>query len=133
MARKPSTTLTDVENTIMEVLWHKGEASVHDVLEGLSGKKKQAYTTVQTLLGILKDKGFVVQRKQGRAFLYKPLVSRAEARSVALKHLIGSAFGGSTSALAQHLLKDSDIDEGELNSLEQAIEAAIKAKENADG
>ncbi|MBT5073883.1 MAG: BlaI/MecI/CopY family transcriptional regulator [Kordiimonadaceae bacterium] len=130
MARQPSTILTEAENRIMEVLWKQGEASVQNVVDAISSQKKQAYTTIQTFLGIMKDKGFVDQRKEGRAFLYRPLLSRAQARTQALKHLIGSAFGGSTSALAQHLLKDSDIDEGEISALEQAIDTAIKLEEN---
>ncbi len=133
MARPPSSTLTDAESRIMEVLWKKGEATVQQVVDILSAEKNHAYTTIQTFLGILKDKGFVDTRKEGRAFLYRPLLSRSDARTLALKHLIGSAFGGSTSALAQHLLKDSDIDEDEISILEQAIESAIQAKENDNG
>ncbi|HRW29911.1 MAG: BlaI/MecI/CopY family transcriptional regulator [Alphaproteobacteria bacterium] len=132
MARKASSTLTEAESRIMDVLWQKGEASVHDVIEATTDEKKQAYTTVQTFLGILKDKGFVEARKEGRAFLYRPLLSRAAARTQALKHLIGNAFGGSPSALAQHLLKDSDIDEIEIATLEQAIEQALSKKESDD-
>lgn len=130
MARKPSSTLTEAESRIMDVLWKKGEASVHDVVDGISNETKQAYNTIQTILGILKGKGLVETRKEGRAFLYRPLMSRGEARTQALKQLIGSAFGGSSSALAQHLLKDSDIDEGEISALEQVIEAAIENKDN---
>ncbi|MBT5187279.1 MAG: BlaI/MecI/CopY family transcriptional regulator [Kordiimonadaceae bacterium] len=125
MARRPSSTLTEAENRIMEVLWQLGEASVREVMDAISQDKEQAYTTVQTFLGILKDKGFVEQIKNGRAFSYRPLLSRAEARNQALKHLVGSVFGGSTSALAQHLLKDSDIEADELSILEAAIDAAI--------
>ena len=110
----------------------KGEASVHDVMDASPGENKLAYTTIQTFLGIMKDKGFVETRKEGRAFLYRPLISRGEARTQALKHLISSAFGGSPTALAQHLLKDSDIDADEISVLEQAIEAAIARKERGN-
>ncbi len=133
MARQTSSILTNAENRIMEILWQRGEASVQGVMDSLSSETDPAstlaYTTIQTFLGILKDKGFVDHRKQGRAFIYRPLVSRVDARTQALKHLIGSVFGGSTSALAQHLLKDSDIDSQEMASLEQAIATAIEKKE----
>ncbi|MBL4603929.1 MAG: BlaI/MecI/CopY family transcriptional regulator [Emcibacteraceae bacterium] len=132
MARQPSQKLTDAENRIMEILWKKGEASVHDVMDASPSENKLAYTTVQTFLGIMKDKGFVETRKEGRAFLYRPLISRGEARTQALKHLISSAFGGSPTALAQHLLKDSDIDADEISVLEQAIETAIARKERGN-
>jgi len=117
----------------MEVLWNQGEASVNDVMQFMSTEADQsaplAYTTVQTFLGILQDKGFINHRKQGRAFVYSPLISRVEARTQALKHLVGSVFGGSTTALAQHLFKDSDIDPGEMASLEQAIATAMEKKD----
>ncbi|MCC3860350.1 BlaI/MecI/CopY family transcriptional regulator [Pseudemcibacter aquimaris] len=129
MARKTSNTLTDAESRIMDVLWQQKEASVRDVMDGISGETNQAYNTIQTILGILKEKGFVDTRKEGRAFLYRPLISRGEARNQALKQLIGNAFGGSTAALAQHLFKDSDIHEGEISALEQVLEKAIQEKE----
>lgn len=130
MPRKPSSTLTEAESRIMDVLWQQGEASVSDVVDGISNETKQAYNTIQTILGILKDKGIVKMRKEGRAFLYQPLMSRGEARARALRQLISNTFGGSPSTLAQYLLKDSDIDDGEISTLEQVIKIAIENKDN---
>eukprot|EP00389_Voromonas_pontica_P002046 GDKH01003048.1.p1 GENE.GDKH01003048.1~~GDKH01003048.1.p1 ORF type:complete len:55 (-),score=7.79 GDKH01003048.1:127-291(-) len=53
MARNKSNQLTDGEQSIMEVLWESGEASVRDITDELSKEKKTAYTTVQTLCKIL--------------------------------------------------------------------------------
>ncbi len=130
MARRPLKTLTEAESRIMEVLWTLGKANVRDVMDAMTGGKEQAYTTVQTFLGILKNKGIIEQCKDGRAFIYTPLLSRAEGRNRALKHLVESVFGGSTSALAQHLLNSNDFNAEEITTLEQAIDTAIEERDN---
>ena len=53
MARKKSTTLTDVELRLMNVLWEQGPSTVSDVQKALPKKERAAYTTVLTMLRIL--------------------------------------------------------------------------------
>src|SRR5438045_297962 len=81
MPRKKTLTLTNAEHRIMEVIWAKGSATVADVVEALNGK--DAYTTILTLMTILKGKGYLSSRKEGRAFVFvdsagpmPPLVTR---------------------------------------------------------
>ncbi|MGH8496077.1 MAG: BlaI/MecI/CopY family transcriptional regulator [Gammaproteobacteria bacterium] len=122
MARKQSPILTEGELEIMEVLWDRREASVRDVTEALSGRRPVAYNTVLTMLRILKDKSYAAYRKEGRAFIYYPLITRREARSRALRNLIGSFFDGSAVALAQNLVDDTEIDLAELERLQSKID-----------
>jgi predicted transcriptional regulator len=122
MARPKSDVLTDGEQRIMRVLWDRKEASVRDVTEALNETSPVAYNTVLTLLRILTDKGYVQPRQEGRAFVYRTLVSRNEARSQALKKLVGQFFEGSPTALAQHLLKNSDLSVEELDAIKLEIE-----------
>lgn len=121
MARKRSPILTEGELEIMEVLWDRREASVREVTDALSQRRTVAYSTALTMLRILKDKSYAAYRKEGRAFIYYPLVSRREARSRALRNLIGSFFGGSAEALAQNLVDDTEIDLAELERLQSEI------------
>ncbi|TMP96357.1 MAG: BlaI/MecI/CopY family transcriptional regulator, partial [Verrucomicrobia bacterium] len=74
MPRKKTLTLTNAEHRIMEVIWAKGSATVADVVEALNGK--DAYTTILTLMTILKGKGYLSSRKEGRAFVFVPKVDR---------------------------------------------------------
>lgn len=126
MPRTQSPTLTPGELRIMEVLWARNEASVREVTEALSGQQPLAYNTVLTMLRILHDKGYADYRKEGRAFIYAPLVSRGEARSAALKHLIANFFNGSPEALAQNLVDDTELDLAELERLQQLVERGDK-------
>ena len=74
MPRKKTLTLTNAEHRIMEVIWAKGSATVAEVVEALNGK--DAYTTILTLMTILKGKGYLSSRKEGRAFVFVPRVDR---------------------------------------------------------
>ena len=127
MARKPTPTLTDGELKIMEVLWEREEGTVRAVVDALAGDRAVAYSTVQTMLGILCEKGFADYRKEGRAFVYAPLVGRQEARRTALRHMLRQFFGGSSTALAQSLLDEQEIDLIELERLQQRVRQAGKA------
>ena len=122
MARKQSPTLTEGELKVMSVLWDREEASVREVTDALSEQQPVAYSTALTMLRILNDKGYAAYRKEGRAFVYYPLVSRQEARSHALRHLIAKFFNGSPEALAQNLVDETDIDLAELERLQANLE-----------
>lgn len=124
MARKKSEQLTDGEQSIMEILWNKGECSVKDIAEALSKDKPTAYTTVQTMCKILSEKGYADFKKEGRAFIYSAKMTQQEARQGALSSLLNKFFGSSPELLAQHLMQETDIELDDLQALQQKIDKA---------
>jgi predicted transcriptional regulator len=68
--------LGHLESTVLDILWNRGESSVHDVMGTLD--RTLAYTTVMTTLDRLYKKGLLERRKCERAFLYSPRFSRQE-------------------------------------------------------
>ena len=76
MPRKRSETLTDGELKLMKVLWAKERATVGEVVTALSLRRRPAYNTVLTMLRILEDKGYARHKKEGRAFVYMPVIDR---------------------------------------------------------
>ncbi len=121
MARKKSPHFTDAELRLMDVLWDKGPATVTDVLEALKTHPPLAYSTVITTLRILETKGYVSHRKEGRAFTYRPLIGRGEARRSAVKHLLNRLFEGSPELLLASLFEDRKIPAEELERLTSLI------------
>ncbi|HKB11380.1 MAG TPA: BlaI/MecI/CopY family transcriptional regulator, partial [Vicinamibacterales bacterium] len=109
------------ELRLMHVLWKKGRGTVGDVWSGLSASKRPAYNSVQTLLRILEDKGFVRHEQEGRAFVYVPAVGKAEARETAISRLVGQFFDGDAGLLALNLVERGDVDEHELVRLKRLI------------
>jgi predicted transcriptional regulator len=127
MPRPPSPTITEAERAILEVLWDKGEASVREVADELSRPRPVAYTTVLTMLNVLAKKALVTHRPEGRAFIYRAAITREQASTQALDHLLRQFFKGSPNMLAQHLVNVHDIDPAALTALHDKLGAA-KAK-----
>ena len=121
MARKKSPTLTEAEVRLMEVLWEREEATVGDVLEALQSPQGPAYTTVLTTMRILEKKGYIRHRKQGRAFLYQPVVDRESARRSVVKYMVSRFFEGSPELLVLNLLENEQLDADEMARLKEMI------------
>jgi BlaI family penicillinase repressor len=121
MARKQSRGLTDSEHRIMEVLWSKGSATVAEVAEELEGKGGTAYTTILTMMRILRDKGYLTCRKDGRAHVYSPKVDRDTAARKATRQLLTKFFAGSPGELVLSFLRDEEISPEELDELKRKI------------
>ena len=121
MARRRSTGLNDAERRLMEVLWKKGSATVSEVVEALSGEIPLAYSSVLTTLRVLESKGYLGHRKEGRAFLYRPLVGREQARERAVTHLLRRFFEGSPELLILNLAETRKLDPSELERLRRRI------------
>jgi predicted transcriptional regulator len=122
MARKQSQTLTEAELPMMQVLWEKGPASVNEVAEALSKDKPVAYNTVLTMMRILERKGYIKHTKEGRAFIYQPVVNQGEASRTAVRQLLNRFFKDSPELLVLNLLRDERMDEDELERLRKLVE-----------
>jgi predicted transcriptional regulator len=121
LGRKKSLNLTEGELPLMQVLWENGRATVGDVVASLSADPPLAYSTVLTTLRILEAKGYVRHTKEGRAFVYEPVVVQEEASRKALNSLVNRFFGGSCELLVVNLLKEETIGHAELRRIKKMI------------
>jgi BlaI family transcriptional regulator, penicillinase repressor len=119
---RKSATLTEAELRLMEVLWQRGSATVQQVLELLPEKEPLAYNSVLTTIRILEKKGYVKHVKDGRAFIYSPLVERKEATRSEIRHLVNRFFGNSHELLVLNILEDQGIDAAEVKRLQKMLE-----------
>jgi len=112
----------------MQVLWENGASTVQAVQEKLPGESL-AYTTVQTMLNVLQRKGKVKRRLVGRAYEYRPVLSRERALRDAAGDLLDRMFGGSVDALLMSLVKSRQIDAEKLAKLQRLIDEHEGGKE----
>lgn len=112
--------LTRYELEIMDVVWRLGEATVHEVCDGL--KRELAYTTVMTTLSLLEGKKKVLERtKRGRSFVYRPVISRdAVSRSI-LTDLKEVLFGNSVPSLVLNLMSDDSVTADDVARIRKAL------------
>jgi len=126
MARRQSPALTDAELRIMRVLWDRTRATVGEVVDAIEGPAKPAYNSVLTVLRILEKKGYVSHEKDGRAFVFLPLIDRSQARQRALSQLITRFFNGSPEALVLDLLGREEPTAEESRRIRQLIDNAAR-------
>jgi len=105
--------VSDAELEILKALWEHGPGTVRDVQAHTSAP--QAYTTTQTLLNRLRDKGFVDAAKEGRAFVFHAVVSRDELLDQSLRTLAERVCGGASMPLLLNLLQSSRFSADELD------------------
>ncbi len=120
MPRATTPDLTDAERRIMAVLWDRGEASVRELTDALTAHAL-AYTTVLTTIRIMTEKGYVTFRKEGRAHIYRPLLSKRGARARALGSVVKALFDGSPKRLAQHLVDEDQLTLEDVEALRAAL------------
>lgn len=119
MAKREKETLTKLELQIMQVIWRRGTSNVNEVQEGL--EQELAYTTVQTMLNILKRKGKLKRKLRGRAYEYSATVTEAKALNHAVRDLVDRMFGGSNEELVMSLIKSKQIDAEQIARLSKKL------------
>lgn len=124
-ARPPREIPPPLELECLKALWATGEASVRAVQQHLEPRKKLAYTTVMTLLDRLARKGGVSRRKNGRAFLYAPLVDQETLRRKAIHELSESLFEGSEALLASYMAPRAPAHATALTQDDERLDAAL--------
>ncbi len=124
----PEKPLTPLELEIMNVLWDHGPATVAEVQPKLTGEL--AYTTVMTMLNVLLRKKKVKRVQEGRAFRYRPAVTRQRATGSAVEDLVQRMFGGSAERLLMTLVETRGIDSRDLARLSRLV-AEAERRENA--
>ena len=132
MARKQGVRLTKFELEIMDALWTLETASVREIVEQLPEKKRPAYTTVQTIVYRLEEKGAVRRiKKIGNAHVFEPAVTRKAAQWRVIDEVL-DLFGGSARPLMAHLVESGKLTLEDVRELERTLEG-LEADEGQAG
>ena len=126
MARPRHEGLTPRETQIIDVIWSMEEATVEDIQKNLADRLSDS--SIRTLLGIMHKKGYVDFRKVSKAKVYRACITRKEAQTSAIRHLIGRLFQNSADLLLVRLVEEEQIDLEELDRLKQMLEHRQKEK-----
>jgi len=125
------TRLSKAETRILEQYWKLGTCSVREILDSLPDDERVAYTTVQTLVYRLEQKGALRRvKKIGNAQLFEPAIDQSEFRSGLVRDLL-DLFGGSPRLLVSNLLETGTITLKDLKTLQGALPK--KAARNRGG
>lgn len=118
MAKEQAARLTRFELEVMHALWDIGAGSVREIQEQLPEKRRPAYTTVQTIVRRLEEKGAVRRAKKiGNALIFEPVVSRKSTHHRLITELL-ELFGGSARPLMAHLAETGKLSLEDVRELE---------------
>ncbi|MDQ3063124.1 MAG: BlaI/MecI/CopY family transcriptional regulator [Acidobacteriota bacterium] len=126
--QKKTDQLTPLELEIMKVLWETGSANVQTVQQNLP--RELAYTTVQTMLNVLQNKGKVKRVLKNRAYFYRPVVSRRRVVEQTVGDIIDRLFSGSAESLVMGLLETKHLTPDRLARMQEIM---AQKKEEDDG
>jgi predicted transcriptional regulator len=115
--------LTRQELQIMKVVWDRGAATVRQVCDALSQRKRTAYTTVLTLMGILEDKGALAHTRSGRAYVYKPVLSCRQATQNQVHDLLTRFFDGRPEKLVANILENEMTAPEQFDTIKDLLES----------
>jgi BlaI family transcriptional regulator, penicillinase repressor len=114
---------TQAERRILEQYWKLGTRSVREILDSLPEEERVAYTTIQTLVYRLEQKGALRKvKKIGNAQLFEPAIDQCEFRSGLIKDFL-TIFGGSPRLLVSTLLETGTLTLKDLRALQNAAPA----------
>jgi predicted transcriptional regulator len=112
------------ERQIMDALYTLGEATVGEVMDHIPDPP--SYSAVRATLRVLEEKEHVKHKQDGPRYLYLPTVPRDKARSHALKHVVGTFFGGSVEQAVMALLSmpETKMSDEQLEKLAEQVRQA---------
>lgn len=121
MSAKTEIKLTKLEMEIMDAVWALGSASVREIQEHLPERKRPAYTTVQTIIYRLEEKGAVRRvKKIGNAHIFEAVITRKAAHRRLVNDLL-NVFGGSPRLLMAQLVETGQLTLADIRELETML------------
>jgi predicted transcriptional regulator len=117
----PAPSITEAEAVVMEVLWRRSPLPTEEVLAALAGAQRWREGTVKALLNRLLRKKAVRADKDGRRFLYSPLVDRNEWLLSESKGLLDRLFAGRVAPLAAHFSQQGKLTKRDIADLKRLI------------
>lgn len=126
--------ISDAELTVLDELWREGPTSPSRMHSSLVERGVSwAFTTVQTFLHRLRDKGYVRRRRQGRTWIYEPSAGRDEVFKQQVDDLARRVGSVPSSALLIGLVGEGKLSSAEIERLRSALDAAYGRADTSDG
>jgi len=114
--------ISDAESLVMEVLWDKNPATSDDVVAELSKTTDWQEPTIKTLLNRLLKKRAISAQRDGRRYLYRPLLKREDYIDAASTSLLDRLFGGRVAPLVAHFSDRRKLSKKDIAELKRLIE-----------
>lgn len=113
--------ISSAEEIVMEALWRRQPLSAEEVAADVAEEQGWTEATVKTLLNRLLSKGAIAAEKDGRRYLYRPVLTREDYVLEESASLIDRLFGGSVSSLVTHFSEREKLSAKDIAELKRLI------------
>ena len=113
--------ITDAEWTVMRVLWERGAATTNEVVQTLAGVTDWKPKTIHTLLRRLADKGALGHEKNGREFVFRPLVAERDCQLAQSRSFLDRVFGGEVAPMVAAFVEQESLTPDEIAELKRIL------------
>ncbi len=124
--RKKSDFLTEVELEFMSALWSLEQGSVRDILGALAPTRNLAYTSAATIMRILENKEFVTSTRDGKTFIYRPVLTKDTYQTRSLKNLSAKLFDDTPASLVARLVDDDELSAEAIEDIRALLDRRLK-------
>ena len=114
--------VSEAESAVMAVLWRGGPMPTESVVAALVPERQWQESTIKTLLSRLLRKGAIRARKEGRRFVYAPVLTHEQWLSSESEGLLDRLFGGRVAPLVAHFSKQRKLSKRDIAELKSLIE-----------
>jgi predicted transcriptional regulator len=114
--------ISDAESQVMEVLWERHPLGADEVVAALAESTDWQEPTVKTLLNRLLKKRAIAAQRDGRRYLYRPLLKREDYVHVASKNLLDRLFDGRVAPLVAHFSERRKLSKKDIAELKRLVE-----------
>ena len=122
----PEERISDAEHAVMEALWREAPRTAAEICDEVSEQRDWSLATVKTLLGRLVSKEAIAAEPDGRRFLYRPLVERADYIGGESRRLVDRLFGGRAAPLLLHMVEAEALSDADIDEIERLIKELRK-------
>lgn len=113
--------ISPAEWDVMGVVWDTGPITAADVIARLSDSHDWSHRTIRTLLARLVEKGALAFDVDGKAYIYRPAITRKQCVREESRSFMNKVFGGDVGALLVHFVQDANLDPQELERLRDLL------------
>lgn len=113
--------ISEAEFEVMKIVWKYAPVNTNEITEHLLKTTSWSPKTIQTLIKRLVTKGALTYEKQGRIFVYTPLVRENEYINYESDSFLKRFYGGDISAMLSSYLENNQLSETELDSLRSLL------------
>ena len=118
----PRRGLSKAELEIARIVWNLKDAGVRQVFNALPAGRDIDFTTVQTYLRRLEDKGYLNARLEGRNRVYSPKVRPQTVIRETVGEMVDLLFAGETMPLMKHLVEERKFSADEIDQIRQLLD-----------